>query len=53
VFANKVMRSEVNDTGETVDRNFSFLKAYSVFNAEQIDADSDEVGHAFQREAGH
>ena len=53
VFANKIMRSEVNDTGETVDRNFSFLKAYSVFNAEQIDADSDEVGHAFQREAGH
>ncbi len=37
VFANKIMRSEVNDTGETVDRNFSFLKAYSVFNAEQID----------------
>ncbi len=37
VFANKVMRSEVTDTGETVDRNFSFLKAYSVFNTEQID----------------
>ena len=37
VFTNKIMRSEVNDTGETVDRNFSFLKAYSVFNAEQID----------------
>lgn len=37
VFANKVLRSEVNDTGETVEKNFSFLKAYSVFNAEQID----------------
>ncbi len=37
VFANKVMRSKVNDTGETVEKNFSFLKAYSVFNAEQID----------------
>jgi antirestriction protein ArdC len=37
VFANKVLRSEVNDIGETVEKNFSFLKAYSVFNAEQID----------------
>ena len=36
VFANEVMRSEVNDVGETVDQNFSFLKAYSVFNTEQI-----------------
>lgn len=37
VFANKVLRSEVNDTGETIEKNLSFLKAYSVFNAEQID----------------
>jgi antirestriction protein ArdC len=37
VYANKVIRSDVNDAGETVDRNFSFLKAYSVFNTEQID----------------
>jgi antirestriction protein ArdC len=37
VFANKVLRSKLNDTGETVEKNFSFLKAYSVFNAEQID----------------
>jgi antirestriction protein ArdC len=37
VFANKVMRSEINNLGEAVEKNFSFLKEYSVFNVEQID----------------
>jgi len=37
VFANRVTKTETNDSGENVERNFSFLKSYSVFNAEQID----------------
>ena len=37
VYADRVTKTETNENGENVERNFSFLKAYSVFNAEQID----------------
>lgn len=37
VYADRVTKIETNESGENVERNFSFLKAYSVFNAEQID----------------
>ena len=37
VYADRVTKTETNESGENVERNFSFLKAYSVFNAEQID----------------
>ncbi len=36
VYANRVSRTETNAEGEDVERSFAFLKAYSVFNAEQI-----------------
>ena len=37
VFANRVTKTETNESGEDIERNFSFLKSYSVFNAEQIE----------------
>jgi antirestriction protein ArdC len=37
VYANRVTKSETNEAGEDVERSFGFLKAYSVFNAEQIE----------------
>jgi antirestriction protein ArdC len=37
VFANRFTRTEANEAGEEVEREIPFLKAYTVFNAEQID----------------
>jgi antirestriction protein ArdC len=37
VYANNATKSEINEAGEDVEQSFSFLKAYTVFNAEQID----------------
>jgi antirestriction protein ArdC len=37
VFANHVTKTETNERGEDIEHNLSFLKSYSVFNAEQID----------------
>jgi antirestriction protein ArdC len=37
VFANRATKTETDAAGQITERNFSFLKAYSVFNAEQID----------------
>lgn len=37
VYANKLMRTEQNSDGEDIERAIPFLKAYTVFNVEQID----------------
>jgi antirestriction protein ArdC len=37
VFASKISRTEATETGEEIARDISFLKGYTVFNAEQID----------------
>ncbi|MBO9707479.1 MAG: DUF1738 domain-containing protein [Caulobacter sp.] len=37
VYANRITRQETNDRGEDVERSIPFLKAYKVFNVEQID----------------
>jgi hypothetical protein len=37
VYANRVTRTEAGENGEDVERSFSFLKGYTVFNADQID----------------
>jgi len=37
IYADHVRKEEQNEAGETVDKSFSFLKAYAVFNAEQIE----------------
>lgn len=37
VYANRITRQETNDRGEDVERSIPFLKAYPVFNVEQID----------------
>lgn len=37
VYANQLVRTEVDVTGEDVERRLPFLKAYTVFNVEQID----------------
>jgi antirestriction protein ArdC len=37
VYADRVVKTETNETGENVERNFSFLKSYSVFNTQQIE----------------
>lgn len=37
VYANRFTRQETNDQGEDVERSIPFLKAYAVFNVEQVD----------------
>ncbi|SFI51679.1 ArdC family protein [Caulobacter sp. UNC279MFTsu5.1] len=37
VYANRITRQDTNDQGEDVERSIPFLKAYPVFNVEQID----------------
>lgn len=37
VYANKLVRTETDDAGEETERRIPFLKAYTVFNLEQID----------------
>jgi antirestriction protein ArdC len=37
VYADRYRKKETADTGEEVERDIPFLKAYTVFNAEQID----------------
>jgi len=37
VYANRFSRQETDDRGQDVERSIPFLKAYSVFNVEQID----------------
>ena len=37
VYANRLVRTETGDDGADVERQIPFLKAYTVFNAEQID----------------
>jgi antirestriction protein ArdC len=37
VYANRFKRTETDDNGQDVEREIPFLKAYSVFNVEQID----------------
>ncbi len=38
VYADKVTRSDQNDAGEETERTIAFMKAYTVFNVEQIEA---------------
>lgn len=37
VYADSIRRTETDDTGEDTERRIPFLKAYTVFNVEQID----------------
>jgi len=37
VYADRATKTETNDKGEEVERAFGFMKAYTVFNVEQID----------------
>ncbi len=37
VYANRLTRTETDDKGQEVDREIPFLKAYTVFNVEQIE----------------
>lgn len=37
VYANKATKTELDATGEELEREFGFLKSYTVFNAEQIE----------------
>lgn len=37
VYANQIVRTEADDAGEEVEQRIPFLKAYTVFNVEQID----------------
>lgn len=37
VYANSINKIETNDKGEDVEREIPFLKAYTVFNVEQVD----------------
>ncbi|CDX12101.1 conserved hypothetical protein [Mesorhizobium plurifarium] len=48
VFASRFTRTETDTSGEEIDREIPFLKAYSVFNIAQIDGLPD---HFYQRQA--
>lgn len=37
VYANRIVRTEAGDDGQDVERQIPFLKAYTVFNVEQVD----------------
>ena len=37
VYARQIVRSEASDDGDDIETRFGFLKAYSVFNLDQID----------------
>ena len=37
VYANSITRTETNEKGEDIERAIPFMKAYTVFNIEQID----------------
>jgi len=37
VYANRITRTEQDESGEEVEREIPFMKGYSVFNAEQVD----------------
>lgn len=37
VYANRITRTETGDGGEDIERSIPFLKAYTVFNVEQVD----------------
>ncbi|QWW72477.1 ArdC family protein [Rhizobium sp. WYJ-E13] len=37
VYANRITKTETDGNGEDIERNIPFLKAYTVFNLEQID----------------
>ncbi|MBX3484446.1 zincin-like metallopeptidase domain-containing protein [Phenylobacterium sp.] len=37
VYANQLLRADTDEAGEDIERRIPFLKAYTVFNAEQID----------------
>lgn len=37
VYANKIVRTEAGDDGQDVERQIPFLKAYTVFNVEQVE----------------
>ncbi|MBB4420827.1 antirestriction protein ArdC [Rhizobium leguminosarum] len=45
VFASRFTKSETDGNGGEVDREIPFLKAYSVFNVEQIDGLPDQYRH--------
>ena len=45
VFASRFTKSETDGNGHVVDRQIPFLKAYSVFNVDQIDGLSDHYYH--------
>lgn len=42
VYANRIRKTETSDAGEEVERDIPFLKAYTVFNVEQINDLSDD-----------
>lgn len=44
VYANHIVREEANDTGEAVEQRIPFLKAYTVFNVDQIEGLPDRYG---------
>jgi len=48
VYANTITRTDETDDGETVEQRIPFMKAYSVFNVEQIE---DLPGHYYTKPA--
>jgi antirestriction protein ArdC len=46
VYANRISRTETDSAGQEVERDIPFLKAYTVFNVEQIDGLAENCGVA-------
>ncbi len=46
VYANRISKTETDAAGQEIERDIAFLKAYTVFNAEQIDGLDDRYTYA-------
>lgn len=46
VYANQIVREEADETGKGVEQRIPFLKAYTVFNVDQIDGLADRYGES-------
>ncbi|MBY3101301.1 DUF1738 domain-containing protein [Rhizobium laguerreae] len=50
VYANRIKKTETDGTGEDVEREIPFLKAYNVFNIEQIDGLPENYGGQYEKQ---
>lgn len=53
VYANRTVRTETDETGADIERQIPFLKAYTVFNVDQVDGLPDRFQAPAQQQRDH